>query len=1411
MIYFIILIIVLGLIISTTIGIVISCNNNNNNNINCTITFDVDGGVEVESIIVKKNSEIGELPTTSKENYEFIGWSDVKNGDVNINEKYIVIKDITLFAIFQNAQEEFCTITYFTSGTPVKSTTVKKGDTIGSLPFTDKQGCSFLGWFFDKDLIYPVFTEDVITNDVTLYAGFEEQDVDSILPEYTELSINSYSNDYDIKFESEEIITEKNMNSFISVTALYGELPKMSILPQENNKYILSAIGGYKNGGVYKITITDDRVNFVELNMTHNDDYTNDKTIKTIYLSINASNEEDVSVKDGVVELNYSSVTFSDTENKFIVTKAVYNSLPSDVSVVRIIGESNKDNRYIKITDIQNINDEYEFSFIDCDSVDDVYEDFNLNVSNISVSNDMTLPENQSTTNDILASVVKEMYTSKGTEAITTMLAKALNESPTLKAVLTASENPYKDNITDVTGKTFTIKGLLEDLEIKVSLGTARNSNFNGIGISPFDDTKWSMLAIEFNYETDIKNNVKLEATITITQYIYIGLATSANKSTGNFKAEITPYSQTDIDFKVLVCSISQEDENKGDNKKEEKKDISVEIENLTNGEGDSSNIIKDVQEMLENKGEAIRLCEVPMFTASYIVGGVLSINIDLNFVINVSFAAGIKINATLLEATTIGITGNYKTRTIDCYRRSAMGSDRYIFDFYAYGYLGVEAGISGEFSVSFIGLKELLKAGVGLEVGAYADLYGYLHYHAEERRVFKDIDTNGRHFQTLEGGMYFESGIYIKLSAFVDVGKKKYDISKEFKFKLLEAGDKYLYVEASENKDLVIVFNENDDNSLNLDDLIPAEGKFMDITTGEIETRIIPSKNIKIISNTNLFRVDNDKKLLTANTDKIETRILYGIPYGTISLYYKGANILFSSVYLNENIPQLKGFKELCKVTVVYLPKGTELDEATEFGKELTITYKVKSELGEQVVKTETVVAGQYYKGEIPFEIISYCRKNGLLSEIDGNVVTYNGFTSGRHILTEDTTFVFNTVEAQRFIAVKYKSQEDFASSEDVWTVDIMAMNYNELPTILQEQKYTPENIYFEYFVITPDGNKKVMGNEYLSKYDLYMRGTYGNEVGKVLATVKGSNEKINNIFAEMNEGKGVLKDYSEFFTFTLKAEYITGVQKVYFYAPNGDYGEDNVRYGESYKVPNYWINNINQSTTEKLVGWDIDEDGESDIEPNEQFVVTKDMILRPVMVKISYTITIIDLEGNETKYIVKAGEKIPENITNIINTDLGAYPPPSENSFYTQNQWRIVTTDFVAGDNGSAYFGNVSFLYNGDITVMPSCDMTFTGVKGELYHYVTIIDKTEGYFTYKNEDGEIVETKILKIAVKDGGVLGTSKDYNAKEFKYHAPSGVTSYSPSYTDENNEMLDFYGTIITKGVTYYLTIFIICS
>ena len=1386
------LLVVLSVILFTLLATSVACKNKD-----CIVTFAVDGGVSVESMTVKKGSAIGKLPVTSKDGYDFIGWSDTQDGSANIDETYVVNHDVTLFAVFEEGNS--CSITFSTSGTSVKNSTVRKGEAIGSLPFTDKRGYSFSGWFYDEELTQPVYSDDVVDGNVTLYAGFEKQDVESVLPEYTELSVSCDNVYYDIEIKSDEQIDERNLCSFVSVTSLYGTLPQIAVFSLGNGEYSLSPVGGYKNGGVYKIALTDDRVSFIGLDAAQGDDYTDSETIRTIFLSIDASDEEVVSVKGDVLELSRSLVNFESTTT-FTAPASVYNNLPfTNGSVVNLVDDDG--DYYIKIKGVRKIDDKYEFTFEDCEDIDDVYEDFDLNVGDVSVVNEKTSPENQSETDAMLANVAAELYDSKGTEAITGMLAGALNSSPTLQKMMT---NPYRDNVSDEEGYTFNIKGLLDDLEIKVTLGTARNTSFNGIAISPFDDTPWTLLGITFSYETEIKNKVKLECTVTVKQYLFVGLAASANKSSGDFKAEITPFSQTDIEFKILVCSMSKDDED--DKKEEEKKDISVEIEKLVSGDGDTSNIIKDVQEMLENKGDAIKLCEIPMFSASYSVAGVISINFDLNFVVKVSFAAGVKIDATLLEATTIGVTGNYKTKTADCYRRAAKGSDRYVFDFYAYGYLGLKAGIEGELSVSFLGLNKLFRAGVRLEVGAYADLYGYLHYHAEETRVYKDVETNGRHFQTLEGGVYFESGIYIEIGAFVGVGKKEYGVTKEFKFKLLDAGDKYLYVEACENEDLSIIFNENEDERISYEDLIPAEGKFLDITTGEIEIRTIPAKNVKVISDTNLFRIDNDKNMILANTDKIENRLNYGIPYGTVSLYYKGPNILFSSAYLNENIPELKGFKELCKVKVIYLADGVELDGSTELGKEITITYNVKSEKGTETVKTEKMISGQYYSGNIPFEITSYCRINGLLTELDGQTVKYDGYTSGKHIIAEDTVFSFDTADAQRYIAVRYKSESDFNSDSDSWTLDIMAMNYNEAATLLDDQKYTPQNVWYEYFVVTPDGNKNVMGNEYLSKYDMYMRGTHGLETGVVLDTLYGTAKELDDLMIDMKNGGERLKTYSEFFTFTLTAEYVTGMHNVFFYDQFGEYSKENVKYGECFAVPEYWIRNINQSTDKRLIGWDINDDGVVDFMPNEQFVVTDDMILRPITESRGYTITVVNADGETTVYDAEAGKEIRQAILDVINNKPASRQTGEDDSFYSESYWTITAGDFVAGDEGYAYFRGITQAYHGDITKMPACDVIFKVVNGELFHYVTLVDKTDGYYTYKDDSGETVEAKFVRIAVADGGTIGTSKDYNAKELKYHAPENVSYYSSMYTAENGESLDFYNTKITGPETYNHTI-----
>lgn len=63
-----------------------------------TITFDAQGGTEVESITIDAYTIIGTLPTTTKEEYYFDGWYTEVDGGTKIIENTIISDDITLYA-----------------------------------------------------------------------------------------------------------------------------------------------------------------------------------------------------------------------------------------------------------------------------------------------------------------------------------------------------------------------------------------------------------------------------------------------------------------------------------------------------------------------------------------------------------------------------------------------------------------------------------------------------------------------------------------------------------------------------------------------------------------------------------------------------------------------------------------------------------------------------------------------------------------------------------------------------------------------------------------------------------------------------------------------------------------------------------------------------------------------------------------------------------------------------------------------------------------------------------------------------------------------------------------------------------------------------------------------------------------
>lgn len=122
-----------------------------------TITFNADGGtVNPSSKVIDEKTQIGTLPTPSKEGYTFAGWY---SGDNEITSTSTISSNCTLTAhwspntytiTFNLNGGEWLTINYNANGGEMEgeaSTYGNGGQAIGEMPTPSKTGYDFVGWY----------------------------------------------------------------------------------------------------------------------------------------------------------------------------------------------------------------------------------------------------------------------------------------------------------------------------------------------------------------------------------------------------------------------------------------------------------------------------------------------------------------------------------------------------------------------------------------------------------------------------------------------------------------------------------------------------------------------------------------------------------------------------------------------------------------------------------------------------------------------------------------------------------------------------------------------------------------------------------------------------------------------------------------------------------------------------------------------------------------------------------------------------------------------------------------------------------------------------------------------------------------------------------------------------------------
>ena len=762
------------------------------------------------------------LPTTSG--------SVTASKDITVNG---VKKTITAEVTYNEnkpVESEDVTVTFDTGdGTPVDPITLKKGETISRLPESFGVGKSFMGWFTDTSFTTEFFTDTPVNEDITLYASFIDSIDNFNSAETTTYYVEDCAENYPITLICDEEITADNVWQYITLFAYTGDTPENYVVSSNGeNEYTLVPETPYSKGCMYLMTVNEG-VTFKGL-----DDTVDEYTFKIFKEESNI-----VELHDGIKYLDKTKLTATENINEYIVSADYFeaNSLAIDDVICIDNGTKNisDDCLFVKITNTTKIEDSYYIQTVDCE-VEDVFEKVDIYFSE--PAHNKYLEDDLDT-----EALEQEILNSEGVQQLNLVLAAVLAESEAVNEIMegeplvtdafTASDDDRMKDFSDyasMKGDTLLdlSKKLGQSLTVKVTIGEAVNNNFT----IPNPDY-WTAITFTLGYKSKIKNKLLVDASFTITEYLNVTLQGYKEfefkwfelpELEFNYAANI--YTQTDIELKVLVCSVGASSY----------RNITDEVAKMLGSDkpNDTAGLVKDVRDMLDKKGGYIELCRIPFFS-TFKPLSLFQLNFDLSFVVKMSFAGGIGSKFSVLDSTQVGAYGNSKDHEFSMYKHKLLEGKRYSFDLTVFGYTGIKMGVSGQLTVSFTGLRRLGEVGVEVQVGLYLDIYGLAKYH-----VVKPDHRYDTVYRTLMGGFYLEGGIYVEVNLVAESKvfrlRVEAPLIPEIKWPLFSMGDKDLVICLNEQT-TPIVFSSSGTywGEVNIKNLPAVSAQTLDITTGVI------------------------------------------------------------------------------------------------------------------------------------------------------------------------------------------------------------------------------------------------------------------------------------------------------------------------------------------------------------------------------------------------------------------------------------------------------------------------------------------------------------------------------------------------------------------------------------------------
>lgn len=874
--------------------------------------------------------------------------------DITVNgAKKTITADIT-YNENKPSEEDEVTVTFDAGdGTPVAPITVKKGETISRLPESFGAGKAFMGWFTDTALTNELFTNTPINEDMTVYASFVESADDFQSGVRTTYYVEDCAEYQPITLICDEEITADNVWEYITLFAYTGDTPENFVVTSnEKDEYTLVPETAYTAGCMYRMT-AGEGVTFKGL-----DDTVNEYTFKIYKEQTNI-----IEVRDNIKYLDKAKLFATDKTDEYMVQADYFEENSLAVGDVLCIDNGTKNFTenclFVKITDTIKDRNIYYIQTADCEA-EDVYD--NVDVYFVEPAKNKFLEEQIDT-----EAIAEEVKNSEGVQQLNLVLAALLAEDETVNEIMegeplvtdtvtatayAASDDDRLKDFSDYSRpKEDTLKSIAASLAIglsvSVKVGEAENDNFTTI-----NPDYWSVITFELNYKTTIKKKLKVDATFTVSEYLNVSFQVYNSfefkwfelpELEFNYAANI--YTQTDIELKVLVCSVGANSY----------RNITSEVAKMLGSDekNDTAGLVKDVKDMLNKKGGEIEICRIPFFTAFKPLS-LFQLNFELSLVVKMSFAGGIGSKFSILDATQVGTHGNSKDKEFSMYKNKLVEGDRYSFDLTVFGYVGVKMGVSGQLTVSFTGLRRLGEVGVEVQVGAYLDIYGLAKYH-----VVKPDHRYSTVYRTLTGGFYLEAGIYLEVNLVAEskVFKLRLEapLIPEIKWPLFSMGDKNLVI-CLNDVTTPILFSSNGTywGEVNIDNLPAVSAQTLDITTGVINYNAsVPWSKLSMNVSGEGFRMLYDRR---------GKFIRYEQPYsmsgfyknstaeGVGQIHYKGTSLQFTKTA----DPEMSLTKS---VKVIWYDESRVKEE--DVGKIFTVNFYREVDGVKTLVETRKVPAG--------------------------------------------------------------------------------------------------------------------------------------------------------------------------------------------------------------------------------------------------------------------------------------------------------------------------------------------------------------------------------------------------------------------------------------------------------------------